>query len=148
MNISECEIEMMFVLFSFSRSHVVDRIICCFLLICETQFKEVYLRTHFNQLFAILMMFLLSSVVCFYPQLPYWYVCTHHGFMYGGNVEKKASEKPSKDSEPEAIDVISFSSISALNVDDWSMLVLESHNRSKGNESRPCYLEWIVIKQG
>lgn len=32
--------------------------------------------------------------------------------------KKKASEKPSKDSEPEAIDLISFSSISALNVDD------------------------------
>lgn len=30
MNISECEIEIMFVLFSFSRSHVVDEIICCF----------------------------------------------------------------------------------------------------------------------
>lgn len=71
MNILECEIEIMFVLFSFSRSHVVDRIICCFSLICETQFKEVYLRTHFNQLFAILMMFLLSSVVCFYSQLPF-----------------------------------------------------------------------------
>lgn len=71
-----------------------------FLLICETQFKEVYLRTHFNQLFAILMMFLLSSVVCFYSQLPFWYVCTHHGFMYGGNVEKKLARNSQRIANP------------------------------------------------